>query len=233
MEGGLCGTSMYQLFLSILMWVISSVVWGIGVIQLVSVFLSWRIDPCEAICICVCRYVFQYVYMYMKWSEVKSLSRVWLFATPWTVAYQAFSVPGILQAGILEWVAISFSRRFSQPRDRTWVSRLQADGLPSEPPGKSMYVYIYIHMYTHIGFPVDSDSKKSSLKCRRPGLDLWVGKIPQRRAWQTTWVFLPEESSRTEEPCRLQSMGLQRAGHNWVTNTYLLTIAGKYNIHGL
>ena len=24
-----------------------------------------------------------------KWSEVKSLSRVWLFATPWTVAYQA------------------------------------------------------------------------------------------------------------------------------------------------
>ena len=24
-----------------------------------------------------------------KWSEVKSLSRVWLFVTPWTVAYQA------------------------------------------------------------------------------------------------------------------------------------------------
>ena len=24
-----------------------------------------------------------------KWNEVKSLSRVWLFATPWTVAYQA------------------------------------------------------------------------------------------------------------------------------------------------
>ena len=24
-----------------------------------------------------------------KWSEVKSLSRAWLFATPWTVAYQA------------------------------------------------------------------------------------------------------------------------------------------------
>ena len=27
--------------------------------------------------------------VYMKWSEVKLLSRVWLFATPWTVAYQA------------------------------------------------------------------------------------------------------------------------------------------------
>ena len=46
------------------------------------------------------------------------------------------SICGILQARILEWVAISFSRRSSQPRDWTQVSRLQADALPSEPPGK-------------------------------------------------------------------------------------------------
>ena len=32
------------------------------------------------------------------------------------------SVHGILQARILEWVAISFSRESSEPRDRTWVS---------------------------------------------------------------------------------------------------------------
>ena len=32
------------------------------------------------------------------------------------------SVPGILQARILEWVAIPFSKGSSQPRDRTWVS---------------------------------------------------------------------------------------------------------------
>ena len=31
---------------------------------------------------------------------------------------------GILQASILEWVAISFSRGSSRPRDWTWVSRL-------------------------------------------------------------------------------------------------------------
>ena len=31
---------------------------------------------------------------------------------------------GILQARILEWVAISFSRRSSRPRDQTWVSRI-------------------------------------------------------------------------------------------------------------
>ena len=33
-----------------------------------------------------------------------------------------FSVHGILQARILEWVAVSFSRGSSRPRDRTWVS---------------------------------------------------------------------------------------------------------------
>ena len=32
------------------------------------------------------------------------------------------SVHGIFQAIVLEWLAISFSRGSSQPRDRTWVS---------------------------------------------------------------------------------------------------------------
>ena len=34
------------------------------------------------------------------------------------------SVRGILQARILEWIAISFSRGSSQPGNRTWVSRI-------------------------------------------------------------------------------------------------------------
>ena len=38
-----------------------------------------------------------------------------------------FSVHGILQGKILEWVAVSFSRGSSQPRDQTQVSRI-ADG---------------------------------------------------------------------------------------------------------
>ena len=55
-------------------------------------------------------------------SEVKSLSRVWLFATP--CSSQGFSVHGIFQARVLEWVAISFSRGSSWPRDRIRVSRI-------------------------------------------------------------------------------------------------------------
>ena len=54
-----------------------------------------------------------------KLVKVKSLSCVWLFATPWTLAYH-----GIFQARVLEWVAISFSRGSSWPRDRTRVSRI-------------------------------------------------------------------------------------------------------------
>ena len=35
-----------------------------------------------------------------------------------------YIVHGILQAGILEWVAVSFSRGSFQPRDRTQVSHI-------------------------------------------------------------------------------------------------------------
>ena len=52
-----------------------------------------------------------------------------------------------------------------------------------------------------------------------PEFDPWVGKIPWRRAWQPTPVFLPGESPWMEEPGGLQSMGLQRVGHDLATNT--------------
>ena len=42
---------------------------------------------------------------------------------PWTVACQA-PLARILQARILEWVAISFSRGSSRPRNQTQVSRI-------------------------------------------------------------------------------------------------------------
>ena len=54
------------------------------------------------------------------------------------------SVHGILQARILEWVAIPFSRGFPQPRNRTQVSCIAADSLPFEPPGKLQQI-TYLH----------------------------------------------------------------------------------------
>ena len=45
-----------------------------------------------------------------KWKvKVKSLSRVWLLATPWDCSLPGSSVYGIFQARVLEWGAIAFS----------------------------------------------------------------------------------------------------------------------------
>ena len=53
--------------------------------------------------------------------EVKSLSRVRL-CDPMDCNLLGFSIHGILQARILEWIAVSFSKGSSQPRDQTRVS---------------------------------------------------------------------------------------------------------------
>ena len=44
--------------------------------------------------------------------------------------------------------------------------------------------------------------------------ETWVGKVPWRRAWQPTPVFLPGESPWTEEPGGLQSMESQTIRHD-------------------
>ena len=51
----------------------------------------------------------------------------------------------------------------------------------------------------------------------------WVGKIPWRRKWQPTPVFLPGKAQQRS----LQSMGLRRVGHDIATDTFTFTIAGR------
>ena len=57
------------------------------------------------------------------------LSRVQLLAIPWTVARQAPLFMEILQARVLEWVAMPSSRAPSQPRDQTQVSCIAGGSL--------------------------------------------------------------------------------------------------------
>ena len=47
-----------------------------------------------------------------------------------------YTIHGMLQARILEWVAFPFSRGSSQPRDQTQVPSLQVDSLPAGPQRK-------------------------------------------------------------------------------------------------
>ena len=82
---------------------------------------------CVCVCVCVC----------MKSGKVKVLVAQLCptFATPWTVALQA-PVCGILQARILEWVAIPFPEDLPDLGIEPGSPALQADSLPTEPPGK-------------------------------------------------------------------------------------------------
>jgi len=57
-------------------------------------------------------------------------------SSPMDCSLPGFSVHGVSQARILEWVAISFSRRSSDPGIKPAYPALQADSLPTEPQGK-------------------------------------------------------------------------------------------------
>ena len=59
-----------------------------------------------------------------------------------------------------------------------------------------------------------ASGEESTCQCSRLRFHPWVGKIPWKRKWLPTSVFLPGESPRTEEPGGLQSMGLQRVKHD-------------------
>ena len=55
-----------------------------------------------------------------------------------------FSFLGILQASILEWVAIAFSRDSSLPRIKPGFLPWQVDSLPSELPAKQLYYDVFL-----------------------------------------------------------------------------------------
>ena len=81
-----------------------------------------------------------------------------------------FSVHGILQARILEWVSIPFSRS-CPTRDWTQVSYLAGR------------FFTFWATREALGFPAMKETQVRS----------WLGKIPWRRELQPIPVFLPEE----------------------------------------
>ena len=87
--------------------------------------------------------------------KVKLLSRVRLFATPWTVAYQAPPSMGFSRQEC--WSGLPFPSPGDPPEPgiEPWSPELQADALPSEPPGKPI-----------------PDAKKGRYKYRSPILEM-------------------------------------------------------------
>ena len=96
-----------------------------------STWLSNWTDACTYVCAHIyvfmytCYYLYTYtpiyIGIYMKVKVLVAQSCPTL-CDPMDCSLPGFAVHGILQARILEWVAILFSRWSSRPRDRTWVS---------------------------------------------------------------------------------------------------------------
>ena len=81
------------------------------------------------------------------------------------------------------------------------------------------YFHVFPYFHFHVGFHTTGASLVAQTVKNSPALqETWfnplVRKIPWRREWLPTPVFLPGEPPWTEEPGGLQSMGLQRVGHN-------------------
>ena len=86
------------------------------------------------------------------------------FCSPMDCSLPGSSVHGILQAWILEWVAIPSARGSSQPRDPTQASRIGIAGgfftiwtIREAHMNARVYIYMYIcintHIHTHICVP--------------------------------------------------------------------------------
>ena len=99
-----------------------------------------------------CYYKLWIVSVLVGWSEVKLLSGVWLFAIPWTVVYQASPSMGFSRQEYWSGLPLPSPGDLPDPGIEPRSPALQADALPSEPPGKpsGRVVFVYFHMWVLI-----------------------------------------------------------------------------------
>ena len=127
------------------------------------------------------------------------------------------SANGILQARLLEWVAISSSRGSSWPRDWTHISCISCIGRhfffflplvlhrkPNNYVNHCYYSFSAKHGRTwkitkyneiNMGLHGGNESACQCRRCKRCGFDPWVRKICWIRKWQSTPVFLLGKSN--------------------------------------
>ena len=76
-----------------------------------------------------------------------------------------------------------------------------------------------LQSYSKLGFHSSSDGKASTCNAGEPGLIPGLGSSPgEGNSNPIQYSCL--ENSKDREPGGLQSMGLQRVGHDWATNTH-------------
>ena len=88
---------------------------------------------------------------------------------PYNCSLPGSSIHGILQTRILEWVAISFSRGSSQPRDWTWVFCIAGRFFTvwATKKGHVCVWCVYTHTHTYIWYIFGINLLMSILNCRK------------------------------------------------------------------
>ena len=131
------------------------------------------------------------------------LGPVWLFRDPMDYSPPGSSVQGILQARILEWVAISFSRESSWPRDRTLISCL----------GRQ----ILYHWATWEG-PRQLDSHMQKDECGAPYLLVHT---------KFNWKWFKDLNIRRARPIKFLEENIEINSHGLRLGTYFLDMTWK------
>ena len=100
-----------------------------------------------------------FVLLSVKWKvKVKWLSRVRLFATPWTVAYQAAQSMWFSRQEHQSGLPFPSPGDLPDPGIEPGSPALQADALPSEPPGKPFYICAFTYVAGNLEQDEDSSS---------------------------------------------------------------------------
>ena len=113
----------------------------------------------------------------------------WCFLFYFKIFITYLAVPGLSCCRIFSWGMWDIIPRRPLPRGETlhWELGIWATG----PPGKSSNPLNTLKGWW--GLSRCLSGKEASCHCRRHGSDPWVGKIPWRRKWLSTPVFLPGE----------------------------------------
>ena len=86
--------------------------------------------------------MFKFMFIYLQ--KVQSLSRHRLFATPWTAAYQPPPSMGFSRQEYWSGLPFPSPGDLPDPGIKLESPAFQADALPSEPPGKPLFIYITV-----------------------------------------------------------------------------------------
>ena len=96
------------------------------------------------------------------------------FCDPMDCSPPGSSIHGISQTRIQKWVAISFSRGTSQPKERTCISCLAGGFFITEPPGKPMVLVDDVNQETEKR--KEAGGREGWIKGRKKGNTAGVGQ---------------------------------------------------------